>query len=52
MEVKHFVLDDTTFHGKAFVLFNFHERSELTSFLTSNPLVQLISICLPLLRIA
>ena len=34
MEVKHFVLDDTTFHKKAIVLFNFHERSELTPPLT------------------
>ena len=35
LEVKHFVLDDTAIGKKAIVHFNFHERSELTSILTS-----------------
>ena len=36
MEVKHFVLDDTTIRArKAIVHFNFRERSELTPTLTS-----------------
>ena len=34
MEVKHLVLDDTTSGERTSVLFNSHERSELTPIIT------------------